>query len=684
MEQVTLRLDFETASKVNLKERGLANYSTDPSTRVLMMSYAFWNDEPRLWFPHESPLPEHLELALRRPEIKKAAFNHSFEMAILRDVLGIETPVTAWDDCMINARYSSIAGNLEFVGRVLNLDEDKAKLATGKKLIKLFCEPNKKGEFNDWNSHPAEWREFGLYCMRDLIAERTIADKLKSFALPPIEKKIFYLDSVINQNGLPVDMTFVKHASKIVEEERTDLTREFKNLTGLDNPNSVKQLLAWLKNENYPFGSLGAKWIKKAIGGNDGVGFGAVQMSEAGRRGLKLRQLLAKSSTAKLEALTNFVSSDGRLRNQYVYGGAARTMRWSGRGFQPQNLPRPTIKQVEAAIEAILTGDREKVRAFGPPLEVVASCLRGALCAPKGKRFVVCDLSSIEVVVLGWLARCPSILSVFEEGRDPYVDFGTRMFGLPYGDLDPDAAGILAEEKKTRKEKRQLCKPAVLGAGYGLGGGKEALDKNGDEIKTGLFGYAENMGVSISQELAQKSIDIYRRSYPEIPQAWRRWENSALAAVRTGEKQVCDQITFGCVKPCKLLWIMLPSGRRLHYIRPQIEQTERWDGEFYSKLSYEGQIIGQHWGRIPTWGGKIAENLVQAIARDVLAHGMLKATEEGFTIVGTSHDEIICLEDINSHLDAAKLRYCMTSRPTWAPDLPLNAAGFEAERYRKD
>lgn len=301
------------------------------------------------------------------------------------------------------------------------------------------------------------------------------------------------------------------------------------------------------------------------------------------------------------------------------------------------------------------------------------------------KQFVVCDLSSIEVVVLGWLAQCPSILSVFEEGRDPYVDFAARVLRESYEALDPEMPGISPDEKKRRKETRQNYKPAVLGCGYGLGGGEEGFDKNGDEIRTGLWGYAQNMGVEITQEFSGECVQAYRQTYREVPAAWRKWENAAIRAVQTGEKQtVGGNLTFGCVMPGKLLYITLPSGRRLHYIRPKIDSVEKWNGEFASKLSYAGQIIGQHWGRVATWGGKITENLVQAIARDVLAHGMLKATEEGFTIVGTAHDEIICLEDVGSGLNAAKLRQCMIARPTWAVDLPLNAAGFEAERYRKD
>jgi DNA polymerase len=309
--------------------------------------------------------------------------------------------------------------------------------------------------------------------------------------------------------------------------------------------------------------------------------------------------------------------------------------------------------------------------------------LRSAFRAPGGKKFVVCDLASIEVVVLGWVAGCPGILKVFEEGRDAYVDFGTRMFNRDYCDLDPDAHGISDLEKRDRKEKRQLAKPAVLGCGYGLGGGAEGFDKNGDEIRTGLWEYALNMGVDMPQETAQKAVDLYRRTYTEVPTAWRKLENAAIAAVRTGERQQTCQVAYGCVKPGRLLHCTLPSGRRLHYVRPRLESQERWDGEAYVKLSYEGTVIGSHWGKSWTWGGKLIENVVQAVSRDLLLHGMLRAKEAGFTIVGHTHDEVIACEDAGESLGLEQLRECMIARPEWGLDIPLDADGFEDEIYHK-
>jgi DNA polymerase len=377
---ITLHIDFETASRCDLKLRGLDNYARDPSTHVLMMAFAYNDAPPQLWLPHEGPLPEHVEQLLRRREIRKSAFNAPFEIAILREVLHIETDVRCWDDPMVQSRYASVSGNLEFVGRVLGLPEDKAKLATGKKLIRLFCVPNKAGEFNTHLTHPAEFAEFTVYCRQDVVAEQELAKKLKAFVLPPTEVRLWHLDSKINAAGLPVDMAFVRAASKIVEDERAELMKEFVELTGLENPGSVKQLLAWLKTKGYRYGSLGAVWVKRALELHKLNSTGDESFS-LGKRALELRQLLAKSSTAKLEALLNLVGPDGRLRNSYIYGGAARTLRWSGRGAQPQNFPRPSIKDIPGAIAAILTGDREAVKKFGPPLAVVASCLRGAICA---------------------------------------------------------------------------------------------------------------------------------------------------------------------------------------------------------------------------------------------------------------------------------------------------------------
>ena len=295
------------------------------------------------------------------------------------------------------------------------------------------------------------------------------------------------------------------------------------------------------------------------------------------------------------------------------------------------------------------------------------------------KKLVVCDLGSIETRITGWVAGCDAILKVFRDGKDAYVDFGTRMDQKTYEGLDPDFPGISKEEKARRKDRRQIFKPAVLGCGYGLGGGDLAYDKNDDEIKTGLWGYAENMGIKMTRDDAHLSVQIYRDTYTEVCDAWRKLEKAAILACETGKPYSTCHVTFDAV-PGKLLRLIPPSGCPLHYIRPTIEQSD-WG----KKLKYEGVPTGYHevWGHIATWGGRILENVVQKIARDILADGLLRAAEKGFSICGHTHDEIICEEDANGSLGLEQLKECMIATPVWAPDLPLDADGWEGDVYRK-
>ena len=299
------------------------------------------------------------------------------------------------------------------------------------------------------------------------------------------------------------------------------------------------------------------------------------------------------------------------------------------------------------------------------------------------KHLVVCDLGSIETRGTYWCAGDPALDEVFGKGLDAYVHFAQYLYGKTYAELDPKIKGLSEDEKEDRKNKRQLAKPAVLGCGYGLGGGDWGVDKNGDDIKTGLFGYSENMGVPLEKEFSHECVQKYRKAYPFVPKAWRSLENAAIQAVQTGRQFEACRMVFGCVKPGKLLYVILPSGRRLHYIRPRVETTERWDGEFSSKLKYENQIGHGFWGHTWTWGGKIMENVVQALSRDLLRDAMLRAKDEGFSIVGHSHDEIICEEEVGSRQNVELLRECMITRPSWAQDLPLDAEGWEGRRYHK-
>lgn len=292
-------------------------------------------------------------------------------------------------------------------------------------------------------------------------------------------------------------------------------------------------------------------------------------------------------------------------------------------------------------------------------------------------QFVVCDLNAIENRVLGYISGDPEINGVFERGHCPYLSFAVHMYKQPYEVL-------WAEYQAGNTKKRTIGKPASLGSGYQMSGGKEVQTKEGDLIKTGLWGYAENMKVVMTQDEAHLAVAVYRETYTKVVALWRLYENAAINAIRTGEPQTIGCVTFGCVKPCKLLWILLPSGRRLHYIRPRLETELNDYGQERLKVSFEGNLKGKTWGRKYGYGGHWTENICQAIARDALVEGMLRADAKGFEICGSSHDEIIALGGIGSVQTLELLRECMVEPMPWALDLKLGAEGFTDSIYRKN
>jgi DNA polymerase bacteriophage-type len=362
---------------------------------------------------------------------------------------------------------------------------------------------------------------------------------------------------------------------------------------------------------------------------------------------LRLRQQASKSSTAKLDALAEQVSPDGRLRYCYTFMGAARTGRWAGSGPQPHNFPRKPVKIGGLEVD-----------------------LRAAFRAPKGKKLVVCDLGAIENRVLGWISGCDAILKVFRDKRDPYIDFATRLYHVPY--------------EQVTKEQRQMAKPAVLGCGYGLGAGEDKVDKNGDSYRSGLWGYAAAMGIEMSQAEAAQAVKVFRSAYPEVQSFWRAIENAVVTAlINPGKGVPCGQLLVGSNDDRMV--IVLPSKRRLHYLRPLLQKGEWSDGSPKMDITFEGlNGTTKQWCRERTYGSRLTENVVQAISRDVLAHGLIAADAAGFEIVGHCHDEIISLAPARGLLGLEELRNCMVTQPDWAKDLPLAADGYDnAEVYTK-
>lgn len=681
-----LHLDFETRSELDLKICGLDNYVKHPSTRVLMLGYALNDDPVEVWEPHFGSMPAKLRGDLEDITVTKIAWNTPFEYNVFKYVLKMHLPLFMWDDPVNRALMLSMPKHLKDACEVLKLPPELAKNPEGKRLIKFFSMPaqirkddklfgSSTSVFRDWMTNPEEWEKFKKYCIQDVVAEREIDKLLSKFPLPEKEFQTWLLDQEINERGLPVDLELVKGTNNVAEAEKERLRSELQEITGLENSNSVPQLLAWAQMEGYPFGSLAKHLVQRALAGEG-------NLTPTAKRALILRGQTAKTSDSKLDKIAEAVSSDGRLRNQYGFLGAAKTGRWASYHVQLANLPRPT-KEVEKNLDRAIDLLRRESQIdlaldFPNILEVVSSIIRSLFKAPNGSRFVIADLAAIENRMIGWLAQSEAILKVFRDNRDPYLDFAAVLHGRDYQEL---ITAYKAGDPAI-KAMRQQVKPAVLGCGYRLSGGEEVENKDGDLIKTGLWGYAAQMHIEITQEFAISAVKLWRERYKEVVSFWYALEEAAKCAVLGKEPQRVGFVEFIC-KSDKLLSIKLPSGRSLHYIRPEYQMLD-FKGNEKETLTYEGtDAVTHQWTRLKTHGGKLLENLSQAISRDILVHGMTLAAKAGFQIVGHVHDEIITEVQWDDPHSLEQLIKCMTDTPSWAPGLPLGADGFESEVYKK-
>lgn len=464
-----LHLDHETYSDMNLLKVGSSRYSRDSSTELLMTAYRFDDGPKRQWIPAEGQdMPAELEDGLQDPDITKWAWNANFEININRNVLGLETDVRQWKDTMVMAMYCSLPAALDKAGVVVELPEDKKKMARGKALMRKFSMPRKPTK-NDsrtrlfWYDALPEWEEYLDYNMGDVEAEVAIWHRLKKYMPSADEWENWHTDHDINSAGLPINMNMVHNAIEVYEDALKSGLQEMADISGLANPNSLPQLLPWLRSEGYPFEDCKAGHIKSALRQiDDAVTGGSVhpQEIEAVHRVLELRKEVSRTSIKKFDALSRATDEDGRLRFTLQFYGAQRTGRWAGRIYQPQNLPRPDKmyeKKIEVHAKNIEILDREAIELIYPnTFDLLASTLRPVVQAPEGKVLIDADLNAIENRVLGWLARCPKIMDVFENGRDPYLDFATYMFRRPYDELkaEYDAGDSMA---------RTTAKPGVLG-----------------------------------------------------------------------------------------------------------------------------------------------------------------------------------------------------------------------------
>ena len=660
--------DFETFSEVDLFKAGAAAYSEHPSTEVLMLAWQMAGEKDvSQWIPHEREMPAELKEMIRDPHIQWIAWNKTFEYNIFKNTLGIHIPHERWSDPMVLAHSLSLPGSLEKVGTILGLSQDKAKMTEGKKLIQRFCKPqpkNHKVRRWDWLNDPEQWETFCEYNRQDVTAQRIIRRTLRKWDMPEHEWALWHLDQKINDRGLPVDTQLVNNALRMSDANRQDLLKKARTLTGIDNPNSDIQLTPWLGEQGVVLPNFRKATVAKALQGD---------LPAPARNILELRSQWKKTSTRKFDALLRTLSNDGYLRNTLQFAGAGRTWRWAGRVVQIQNLPRGTLPndaELDLAVELVREGDNEFLNfLYDNPMDVLSSLIRAAFRAPEGHHLTVADLNAIENRVLGWFCRCQRILRVFEKGLCPYKSFGMHLFKVPYA--------------KVTKQQRTDSKPAVLGAGYMLGGGKEKEAKDGELAKTGLWGYAESMSIKLSKELSHSSVKMWRDLHPEVVEMWWKLDKAARECITHRRTVRCGAVTFDYSKP--FMRIRLPSGRYLHYLRPRIEPRKTPWGEMRLTVTYEGLDQNtRQWVRLSTHPGKWMENIIQAIARDVLAAGLIEADRIGFDIIGHVHDEIIALTPDDSPLTVADLENAMCVPLPWAPDMPLKAEGWQGPYYKKD
>lgn len=669
-----LHLDFETRSRVDLPSRGLDLYASDPSTRVLMLGWAVDDSTPAIWMPGQA-VPSELKDALKDPAVLLWAHNAAFERAVFDRVLDVKLALRRWRCTMVMCYYAALPGKLAEAGAVVGLPEELLKNPDGRRLISRFCSPrrptkNKPWEWCDESTDPEDWELFVEYCRRDVVAERALHARLRNHAPPPSVWDQYALDQIVNDAGMPVDLNMARRAVEAADRYKTAGVAALARRTGLLNPMSNKQALPWLRERGYPFGDLRKATVAKALL-TEG-------MTPEAREVVEVRAELNAAAVTKFSALLERTGSAARLRGNFQFLGAARTGRWAGRAVQLQNLARPK-KQHEKILaplrEALCGADWPELENLGGKnlLAVLTSLLRPVFATPDGFVLRVADLSSIEDRIGAWLAGCETILAEHRQGLDPYKAFGTKLYGVPYDQLT--------------KEQRNNSKPGRLGAIYRLSGGELSQNKHGDEMKTGLWGYAESMGILLTREESHAAVQAYREAYPEVVRSWYALEDAAVNAVTRRATVVFKHVTFDVSGP--FLRIQLPSGRHLHYLRPRVEEKtfEGRNGPYKKpSLSYEGaDPVTKQWGRLYTHGGKLLENITQAVARDVLVYGMGLAMKEGFEVVGHVHDELITVASTHDEVHTvARLEQLMSTPPPWCRDVPLGAAGYESTFYRKD
>ena len=651
MEKRVLSIDLETYSDVDLPNCGVYRY-VEGDFHILLFAYAFDDEETQcVDMAGGEQLPAEVIDALHDDCIIKSAWNAQFERTCLSKYLGTQLSPDAWQCTMVWAASLSLPLKLATAAQALKTAQQKD--AVGERLIRYFslpCKPTKAngGRTRNLPEHaPEDWKLFKSYCIQDVETERDIRRRLEKYPLLPQEWDYYHMDQRINDRGILIDKELVQQAIICNMAMSEEMTKRAYALTGLENPNSVSQLKGWLEERGIEVDSLGKKNVASLITDLDkhSADVEALDM-------MKLRLQMAKSSVKKYQAAERYICQDGRAHGLFQFSGANRTQRWAGRGIQLQNLPQNHISTLDEARELVKLGCFDMIEAlYGNTPDILSQLIRTMLIPKEGCEFIVADFSAIEARVLAWLAGEQWRLDAFQRGEDIYCASASQMFGVP------------VVKHGINGELRQKGKVAELACGYG--GGSGALISMG----------ALDMG--LKEDELPDIISSWRDANPEIVKFWYAVEKAAIETVKDHTDRTVGRIGFQFF--ANTLWIVLPSGRRLAYIKPKL-QPNRFGR---MAMTFEGLGANNKWTRGETYSGKLTENITQATARDLLAEAMRWMELAGLGIVGHVHDEVI-LEVPKGQYTVDDVCNIMNRNPAWADGLPLSSAGYTGNYYFKD
>ena len=653
-----LSIDIETKSSVDIGKAGLYRYAQSDDFEILLFAYRYGDESVQIVdLSQGEKIPDKIVEDLSNPEIVKHAYNAAFEWYCL-NIAGYKTPLCQWKCTMIHGLYCGYTAGLDATGKAIGLPQDKRKLATGKALIRYFCVPCKPTKNNGrrtWNlpKHaPEKWELFKEYCKQDVVTESAILKRLEAFPVPEEEEKLWQMDIRMNAFGVKVDTALISGALQINDHSTELLENEARAITGLQNPNSSVQLLDWIHNNGVEMDNLQKVTVTEKLS-ND--------LPNDVRRALEIRQQLGKTSIKKYVAMDTAKGKDDRVRGLTQYYGANRTGRWAGRLVQMQNLPRNYIKTLDYARKLVKDRNYGGIKLlYGNVPDTLSQLIRTAFIPSEGNKFVVADFSAIEARVIAWLAGETWVNDVFATHGKIYEATASQMFHVP---IEKIAKG------NQEYALRQKGKVATLALGYQ--GGANALIAMG----------ALNMG--LSEEELPDIVHRWRNANPRIRDLWYAVEEAALLVMQTAQPQAIYNLIFNLesdiVYGQNFLTVQLPSGRKLYYPRPFLKENQ------FGKLAIHYYTVGQQtrkWEVTSTYGGKMTENIVQAIARDCLAETLRRIDAKGLQVVFHVHDEVIIDAPVETTVD--EICDLMAEPIPWAPGLILKGAGFESNYYMKD